>query len=524
MSKDNWLEIVKKQWGGYGKYVLVIMSIVFVSTYFFFLLHEPINADWLTVGLLKYNSSYLTDQLGRWGRRYAEILALKICNPCMSMLMCMTCLFGVAMLLIDMWHIKEMTSRIAIGVAMVVSPAVVDTMQYTHTLLFYMPALFFSVLAAFFVVHGDSYRYVIAASAYLVITLSIYQAYIGVYLFVGVGSLILNFLSNNANIKKCVYIGLRGIVTAFCGCAAYYVGWMITKVIWHTVGSTYAGIDNIMGKRSIEEVFSQIVLAYRLWIGYFQDSVLYLNYFWIALISTAIIAFAVICVNKIIHREYYSMVIAIVLTLIIPLVSNIMTIVARGYGLEGRTSFQCQLVIPFAVALIDKVRWNKYIFFLRWIELFATFLLIVGYEGRAYSTVRTWEIGNRAFKYQVQTAVTHAIEDERYEDGMPIVFMNFPDVSAVQSWNPLREYAYNEPYILWHTSDMVILGNWRKYVLYYFGIDIGEIRDYEYDRIWNDDRFKVMETYPSQDAYEVIDGVYVIKFADPTNYDRGKGL
>ncbi len=142
----------------------------------------------------------------------------------------------------------------------------------------------------------------------------------------------------------------------------------------------------------------------------------------------------------------------------------------------------------------------------------AILLLAMGYGGRAYSTVRTWDIGSRVFKYQVQTALTHVIEDEQYVEGMPIVFMDFPDDDAAQAWNPLREYAYNEPYILWNTSDMVILGDWRVYVMYYFGVDIGQISDVEYDKIRDSEDFNQMSKYPSENAYAIIDGCYVVRF------------
>ena len=499
-------------WREYGKRVAVSTSLVYVACYYYYLISEPLNADWLTLGFLKYHGAYWYDQIGRWGRRYAEILTFKINNPLVSLIVCLLCVITVAILLIDLWEIKEPVFRLLIGPALAVSHAVVDSMQYMHDLMFYMPAMLAAVLSAYVIVRHRSVRSNIVGIILLIASLSIYQAYLGVFLFVGVGSLILRLLSEDGGIQECRRIAARGVVTAILGCAFYYLFWILTKVVRHTPDATYAGIDSVVGKRSVSELMAQVTLAYRLWIGYYKDNILHLNVFWLVLTGAALISLVRICIKRIADGKYLSLVIVGILFIIMPLASNIMTIAARGYGLEGRTSFQCQLLIPFAAALISKAEWRDRMLFVKGIGMAAILLLAMGYGGRAYSTIRTWDIGSRVFKYQVQTALTHAIEDERYREGMPIVFMDFPDDDAAQAWNPLREYAYNEPYILWNTSDMVILGDWREYVLYYFGVDIGQISDVEYDKIRASEDFNQMSKYPSENAYAIIDGCYVVRF------------
>ena len=119
------------------------------------------------------------------------------------------------------------------------------------------------------------------------------------------------------------------------------------------------------------------------------------------LTGVALISLGCTCIKRTSERKYLPLVLAGILFLIIPLASNVMTIIARGYGLEGRTSFQCQLLIPFAAALISKAEWQGRSFFVKGIGMAAILPLVMGYGGRAYSTVRTWDIGSRVFKYQV---------------------------------------------------------------------------------------------------------------------------
>lgn len=500
------------------KRVLLSTSIVYLTAYYYMLLSEPINADWLTLGFLKYHGAYWYDQIGRWGRRYAEALVYKVNNPLISHLVCCLCISASASLIIQMWKIRGNLFKTMIGPILVVSPAIVDTMQYFHDLLFYSFALLTAVLAGYVAV---KYRGVISwllSTMLIVLSLSLYQPYLNSFVFLIVGSVILSLISDKGADHSTEWIHMikKGASAGVAGCIAYYALWKVIKFLRKTPQAEYAGIDTIDEPRSISLIMSQMKNAYLDFCSFYRrDMTLFISMLWKGIILLAFIAFLLISYRQIRQGKIKRVVMATVIIVVMPALCNPVCIVARSNG-GPRGEFMCQLMAPFTIALISELAnservHTKILYVLKMVCLLCCMGLFFGMWTRAYSSIRTWDIGNRTTRFETAHALIHAMEDNRYTNGMPIVFMGIADMSFAQEMNPLHEYAYNDPYVIWdNDKDMAILGDWRKYVAYNFGIDIGEITDVEYEEILKSEEFKRMAEYPSDDAYSVIDGKYVI--------------
>ena len=236
--------------------------------------------------------------------------------------------------------------------------------------------------------------------------------------------------------------------------------------------------------------------------------------FWILLASIALVclAYHVVCLIK--GRQYLKVVIILLLIAAIPPCANFMYLVLPEHGIQLQMTYQMQLLGPLCVAIIMSQMtakragiWDRAVFAVSTVGLAG---LIIGYSYCAYSSFRTLDIGSRHIKLFIQNAITHAIEDDAYKAGMPIVFMGFVDDDPVQEKNPLREYSHFErAYPFWR-DQYEVFSTWKEYCWYQYGIDMGETTPEQYERIKDSTEFKNMEQYPSNKAYTIIDGCYVI--------------
>lgn len=243
-----------------------------------------------------------------------------------------------------------------------------------------------------------------------------------------------------------------------------------------------------------------------------MDSKLGGRIFWIILAGVTLVCIVGVIIRLISNKALWKVVIILFLLTVIPPSANFMYLVLPEHGIQLQMTYQMQLLGPLCVAIImlalsEKHLWNRMIFFISTVCLVG---LIVGYSYCAYSSFRTLDIGSRHIKLYIQNAITHAIEDGEYKEGMPIVFLGFVNDDPVQEKNPLREYSYFErAYPFWR-DQYEVFSVWKEYCWYQYGIDIGNITTEQYARIKDSDDIKSMEQYPSYKSYAVIDGCYVI--------------
>ena len=503
---------LKKLWKQYGKLVLISTFVVFFIVYWYFLVSEPMNSDWLTTGFLKHQGAYENDSIGRWGRRYAEMLIMKAMNPGLSFFVAASSLTLMAILLIDLYEIKSRWFRAMLGPILAVSPCIIDMMQWIADVLFYTSCICIMVLAGYIISRYDSLSSSCIVVMLLLTSLSIYQGYVGVFLAVVISHLLLSLLRSEENLLAyAIKFTIRCAICSASACIMYFVIWKTNSYIRHSAVSVYAGIDQIGNTRPISEYVKAFIRSYTLYIDYFKTDVLHIGWFWSVLFIISLVCILCRIFYLIRHGNLVSPLLVLILLSVLPLFSNVTCLLAIGYGMEGRTSMQCQLLFAFVIGLLSIYTVPPTISRALHIAcIICSCTLIMAYGVRAYSSVRTWDIGTRAMKYQVERALTHALEDPQYKPDMPIVFIGFPSDSVAQELNPLHEYSYNDPYVFWKYKDEVLLGQWRQFVGYYFGVDIGWISDVDYQKVINSDAFSQMREYPSPDAYKVIDGYYII--------------
>ncbi len=510
-------------WNEYGKRVFISTGIVYLAAYYWFLITEPRISDWVRGGFLKYNGAIWGDMTGRWGRRYFEIASLKIMDPFVSMLAGYIALSLIAVLLIDLWQIKSGLFRTLLGPVLAVAPAIVDIIQYMHDVLFYSISMLTAVLAAYLIVKLGTKLACVMASFLLIVSLCLYQAYLGCFAFIIAGSLLLRLLSENSmSLKEIRVYVLKCFLVMASGCALYFIVWKITLAINHNPVTSYAQTDQLTYGRSLGDILSDIAGAYRKYIVYYLNNTLYANLFWAVCFTVLGICIIWKIYKKIKAGQYRDVLLSVVLLALLPLCANIVYVIVRGIGFDIRLRLASQLLIPFSIAALPEsgMKADTSISETEGISRYGLKLilgigvlgLLMGYSARAYSTIRTWDIGNRAVRFQLEDALHRVVSDEGYRKDMPIVIVGVPSDEYAQQNNPLSEYAYYGIHVFYDTKDEMILDYKRQFIAYYYGVDIGEISDEKYMQIIATKEFGDMAEYPSRKAFKVINGCYVIRF------------
>ena len=496
-----------------GNAVAVCVAVVSAVSYFYYLVLEPLNSDCFTEGFLKFSNDRHAIGIGKWMISYYAALSDHIIFPLIYIIVYACSVILSALMLVDLWKIKKRALRMLTGALMIVAPATVGQIIYIYLFMAFGLALFFAVLSSYIVCSYKTIGGFVIAVLAMAVSLASYQPYIGVIMFILVGTLILQIISDTENsfielLKKGIYF----IVYGSLGLITYWAIMTVhLKIHSMTAMENYAGIQNASVLNTILNLHNYFKNTYRFYFYYYKDANLYGVLFWGGLIMLAAFGIVVLLIHQIKCHRYWTIPIVLCLLIGIPPSANFIYLVLPEHGMQLHMTYQMQLLAPFCIAIASCV--SEQLLLKRLIicstEIFAIVLVVI-YSYCTYASFRTLDIGSRHIKYYVGNALTHAIEDDARTDDMPIVFMGFVDDREVQEWNPLIKYSYFDRAFPFWWDRYEVHSVWPNYCMYYFGVDIGSVTAEQYDNILNSSEFAAMEQYPSSKAYAVIDGCYVI--------------
>ena len=499
-----------------GRVVFISVMTVAAVTFFYYLTGEPKNSDCFNEGLLVYTNGDFDVSLGRWLTPFCMSLSWSIVNPLIHLIVYFLCDAVAAILLIDMWGIKGRILRILTGGIFAVAPAIVGQALYIHEMPTYAASLLLAFVSIFILSEYRGYISFIISSVFFALALGAFQSIIGVVFFVLPGCLFMALLGKDKTIKDFTLLCGRYAGFGVCGVLIY---WVVLKVYLKASGiarPSYAGVDEV-GLSSVLSNFGHYIKRpYWIFLSYYRDDPLLGNVFWGLLILTGVSCGIYVLFKVIKDKLTWKLIPGVILILVMPLGANIIDIITPEHGVQLYMTYQMQLLAPFCLGVIcmsgemmpeNNEKTRRIVSLVTGICLAG---LIWSYCFQAYCSFRTLETGSRYIKYCVQNALSHALEDEAYEEGMPVVFVGFVNDEKAQKMNPLRAYSYyDNAYPFWKER-YEVFSVWRAYCAYYFGVDIGTVGADRYEAVLASDEFSKMTQYPSDGAFAVIDGCYVI--------------
>ena len=306
---------------------------------------------------------------------------------------------------------------------------------------------------------------------------------------------------------------LRFALSALIGVLLYFVVLRLEIFRWGAEESDRLMDFSIAG--ILSSLNSTVPAAYKTFFAYFFDVVFARSAIYKLLFALTGLCIAALCVKNL-KKSVLPAVLAVLLTLVIPVCANIADIVFPYNKPVLIMQYQSMLVVPFAAAVISMAAEYRptAAAISRSVACVLCAALAWGYTVSANTTYRVYD---RAYEHTYAAVsaaldMVYALPDYTY--GEPIAFAGFPDDSAIR-----RSRAYAVSYgkydnlVFWEGFPG-LQGGRNNYLSYFFGVNGGELPYEKFVATLGTDEFEEMNIFPMNNSVRRIDGLIVVKFDD----------
>ena len=323
-----------------------------------------------------------------------------------------------------------------LGVIMVAFPTVAATMTYmSSTAAYFFSLLLVCAAAWLFRVHKFG---AVFAIPLIVLSMGIYQAYLGVVAALAVILLLIDILKRQSTnhavlIKSFIFLGSLGMSVML------YL--FITRIFFGSQLVEYMGM-NEMGVVALSEIPSLIFRAYGyaaviLFNNHFYFHWPIMRYAFLILTIATIALIALLVIRKKIYKDAYSMCLLVLFLAILPLAANIVYVQVAHALPHLLMVYGLVMLFAAAIAVVDiaaSITWSKrmsvIVFASFWVVVIVGFMSVYNYSivtNRSYFALHmTYEQG-----YARSVALVTKIQQiEGYTSNDKIYFLGIPDPIA----------------------------------------------------------------------------------------------
>ena len=509
------------------------------------------NGDAVCEGWWYYHNQNWHLALGRWGVRYLnDLIGKNMVLPHLIVFIYSLIVIVSVLILKELLKIKSLITVGLSAAIMMVNTCVISQLEFRHVALSMGFSLLFTMIFAFCARFGKIWINCIGVAC-TVLFMGLYQSYISVIAVVTLETIVMNAISgrammpdrNDGNdtdkatsiIKDSLIYLLRSIIAGGVGCIIYFV---ILKLEFGRWNSEEA---ERMAGFSVTDTFlrlpKSIVAAYKQFFLFFNDIMLsrYFVYRLIFLIMAISLIF--IIVNMIKSRQWRRLALMCIAGILIPVAAYLIIIILPKAGISNQMSYQYFLIIPFALALIERgaeacaqnAQGLKKTYpiglltnIVKAISYILVFIIACTYIINANATFRAYELSYNSVKSQFERILDRVYElDGFVVDETAIIPVGVVDDSAVRrTQGEIYQYAIDDfPSSVYSWGGYNIVKDARYYYMTgMLGVDpkysVDEPMAEVYDNIINSDEFKSMPLWPTEGSVAMIDGVAVVKLTD----------
>lgn len=355
---------------------IILITVVFILLT---LLHFPllskniIGADILLNNYF-YNGYSWEISLGRFGLYVIGILKGFISFPHIDLFISFFLISISIFLIIDLFNIKNITSKILCILLFVSSPVISSTLLFHYCAIGYSLALFFGILSIyiFYKAKNKYFKYPISLVS-IIITLSMYQAYFSfIITFFAIYNLYL-LIKNKIDYKE----AFKYLITFLCGVVLYFILMKISQSIFHVNMSSYSNADKV-GINILFSFPSKIIDSYILFYKFFfTNDIMKNTYFYNHIIHLLLLIIMIASViismvqNKVSKKN---VVIGIMVMILLPVFLNSVIFVISDSKLQLLMSASYLCIFLFIIVL-NKHKYIKIISCILLILLFRNYLI-----------------------------------------------------------------------------------------------------------------------------------------------------
>ncbi len=493
--------------------VFLVLVVVLVG----FIINMPLfTKNILTADVLLNNTYYKAYSweisLGRFGLFILGLIKSYLVISHIELLLSLILVGGICVLLCNLLEIKNKYLSLLIGFILVISPHVSTTLLFDYCSLGYTLAFFFSIFSIYILfMEKDSILKYLISGICLIISFSMYQAYIQVSLTLFLLMVLKRLFDRKINIKELV----KNMIVIISSLTVYFIIMKLSVLVFGINMSSYSGA-NEFGIENIFNIPKEIINAYVTFYNYyFNDKILNNSYLFNNILNLLLLlVFIVLLIyngmkKKLVVKEFLFLAIIIIL---LPVVINFILLIIPNTKMQLLMASSYVLIFIFTIYLVKDLKWSKYLVIILLGLLSRNFII------ENFATMKTLEITyNKTYKiasnildninimdYKSKVMITGNLDENDYYNYS--IFKEFDNLKRLNFGFVANRSLFWEEY----TN---IKNGWSRFFYEYLGYSVNFVSENEFNQIINSNEFKEMDIYPKKNSIKKINDTIVIKLS-----------
>ncbi len=488
-----------------NKIVIIFSFIIGFISYGYAFANKLVNWD----DLCNLFSKGATIVGGRWGLELTQYLFLNYSTPWLNGIISLFFLSLSVCFIIDTFHISKLPFKLLLSGLFIVFPSQIGTFAYMFTCVPYSLALFFSVLSVYFG-SKSNFKYAVFSVISLIVSLSIYQAYIAVTASLFVVIVILELINENKSVKDIILKGINLVIILIISMAIYYGITQIVLIITDTTFSNYTEsmLNNNTGLiHKIKSIFEDYISIF-LWR---RQGIVSTKFSRICHLILLFILGYMVVIKTIKTKSIIKSILILICTLVfLPIAINCVKLITPDNHLLTKYSFVT--IYIFAVILLDS---EDSFFKKEFIKKVSAIIL-------SFIVITNCYIANIAY---LKLHLEYENEYYKFSSIMNSV-MNLPDfdknskIAIIGEFGDPEYFSQFDPLRIFYITGIGGAKNSdsrNNYIKYYLGMDVNFASNQEIEIIAKSDEFKDMNEYPYYGHIKEINDIIVVKISDVSN-------
>ena len=503
------MEKLERWYKKYVKVFLWILAIGFVA-HAFVITNKLINHDELGQ-LFDKGGSY---SLGRWG---LELITYVLPNISMQSLygIMVLILIGLSSCLIsEMFNVESKLLQVIIGGIMITFPSIIGTFSYMFTASSYAVAIFLSVLSVY-VISKKNWKIDWIGILCLVLSLSLYQAYISISASLLIILLIKECLKKEKSFKDIIIDAIRYGIFLILSLGIYLI---VTKAInkYKEMNfSTYQSV-NTMGELSFSLLIQGIIDAYKAipamflinWNGIVYTKLLKGILAIIGIISTIFILYSFNEARKNSILKAFSI---LILAGMLPMTMNMLFLLNPNGSMHALMIYGNLTLFILPILLYAENKEIKFANYLKNIVIICLSVVIFEYTILANSCYTKLYLAYENTYAFFNTLSTRIQETDGFNQDSKIALIGDFEGAFLNNFD--EKFPYTN-YITGIKNGRQIIGSYANtnFLKYYIGIDLKFATQDEINKIVETTEYQQMNIYPYDNSIKMFDNIIVVRY------------
>lgn len=512
------------------KLAFLVALLIGLVTHITFLTEIILSQDGLWNSLAYSEPTGWEISLGRWGIWLVDKIVNYLAIPTITGVVSIVVISIATVFIVDILKLKNKITIFLASAAMVVAPSLTSTMIYAYTSVAYCMAMLISVLTVWLIFKNANnilsrILNIFFALILFIISLGIYQSYIGVVIGLTAMRLIRDLFDNEISIK---WFFIHGFIMVFVVIIGGLIYSNVTEVILEKMNvdmTNYKGMQSISLENTVNNLSTSIPKIYNDFKEfYLGESIVYNeiysrdSFYKLMFLAILILEFVSIFTNEI-YKKPYKILLIVIINAILPIALNAVLLLTTETTTYVLTAAQLILIIPFS-AMICEIAGNKYTFLFKWGAIACMFLVVFTYYlannvsyyclkltyNQAYTTAI--RIADRIEQTQGYTPDRLIMINGIIETDMDYRYGRNTNLGDYTICSLFRDCP------VFHGTYTGMEGTWTKFFANYLGMRVQFCCTGDYENLLNTPEYQSMGVWPSPDSVQFISHVVVVKLRE----------